>query len=185
MNERANRRRDLPRIFSGACGVLAIIIAGSGCNSSEKEKEPIVSVQVTLAKRSPLNEIVSAEGVISPRQQAVLIPKITSTIKRFLVQRGSRVHKGQLLAVLENADLSAAAEQSKGELEQAQAGYATTTGASIPQQVQKAELDAAAARAAFDAQKKVYDSRKELFQQGALPRRDLDSADVALAQART
>ena len=90
-----------------------------------------------------------------------------------------------MLAVLENADLSAAAEQSKGELEQAQAGYATTTGASIPQQVQKAELDAAAAKAAFDAQKKVYDSRKELFQQGALPRRDLDSADVALAQART
>ena len=29
------------------------------------------------------------------------------------------------------------------------------------------------------------ESRKELFKQGALPRRDLDSADVALAQART
>jgi HlyD family secretion protein len=172
-------------MFLGTCAVLAIIIAGPGCNSSEKEKEPIVSVQVTPAKRSPLDEIVSAEAVISPRQQAVLIPKITSTIKKFLVQRGSRVHKGQLLAVLENADLSAAAEQSKGELEQAQAGYATTTGASIPQQIQKAELDAAAARAAFDAQSKLYESRKELFQQGALPRRDLDSADVALAQART
>jgi RND family efflux transporter MFP subunit len=90
-----------------------------------------------------------------------------------------------LLAVLENADLSAAAEQSKGELEQAQAGYVTTTGASIPQQIQKAELDAATAKAAFDAQKRVYDSRQELFRQGALPRRDLDSADVALAQART
>jgi HlyD family secretion protein len=172
-------------MFLGACSGLAIIIAGLGCNSSEKEKEPIVSVQVTPAKRSSLDEIVSAEAVVSPRQQAVLIPKITSTIKKFLVQRGSRVHKGQLLAILENADLSAAAEQSKGELEQAQAGYATTTGASIPQQIQKAELDAAAAKAAFDAQKKVYDSRKELFQQGALPRRDLDSADVALAQART
>jgi HlyD family secretion protein len=185
MNKLARRSWDLPRIVLGACAVLAIMIAGLGCNSSEKEKEPIVSVQVTPAKRSPLDEIVSAEAVISPRQQAVLIPKITSTIKKFLVQRGSRVHKGQLLAVLENADLSAAAEQSRGELEQAQAGYATTTGASIPQQIQKAELDAAAAKASFDAQKKVYDSRKELFQQGALPRRDLDSADVALAQART
>jgi HlyD family secretion protein len=172
-------------MFFGACGVLAIIIAGSGCNSSEKEREPIVPVQVTPAKRSPVNEIVSAEAVISPRQQAILIPKITSTIMKFLVQRGSRVHKGQLLAVLENADLSAAAEQSKGELEQAQAGYATTTGASLPQQIQKAELDAAAAKTAFDAQKKVYESRQELFQQGALPRRDLDSAGVALAQART
>src|SRR6202044_723957 len=32
---------------------------------------------------------------------------------------------------------------------------------------------------------KMYDSRKELFDQGALPRRDLDSAEVALAQARS
>lgn len=186
MNKLAGRSRRRPRIFVGSwCAALAIVAAGLGCSSTEKEKEPIVSVQVTAVKRSPLDEVVSAEAVVSAKQQAVVIPKITSTIKRFLVQRGSRVHKGQLLAVLENADLSAAAEQSKGELEQAQAGYATTTGASIPQQIQKAELDAAAAKAAFDAQKKVYDSRRELFRQGALPRRDLDSADVALAQART
>ena len=162
-----------------------LVFAGWGCDSAEKEKEPIVSVQVVPARRSPLNEIVSAEAVIYPKQQAVLIPKITSTIKRFLVQRGSRVYKGQLLAVLENADLSAAAEQSKGELEQAQAGYATTTGSSLPQQIQKAELDAASAKAAFDAQNKLYESRKDLFQQGALPRRDLDASEVALAQART
>src|SRR5207245_602964 len=118
-------------------------------------------------------------------QQAVIAPKITSTITAFKVQRGSRVKKGQLLAVLENKDLAAAAEASKGDLDQAEAAYVTTVNASLPQQIQKAELDAAAAKSAFDAQKKVYDSRKELFQQGALPRRELDSAEVALAQARS
>jgi HlyD family secretion protein len=173
------------RIFVGLWCAFALVFGVLGCNSAEKETEPIVSVQVVPARRSPLDEIVSAEAVISPKQQAVLIPKIISTIKRFLVQRGSHVHKGQLLAVLENADLSAAAEQSKGELEQAQAGYATTTGASLPQQIQKAELDAASTKTAFDAQEKLHESRKNLFQQGALPRRDLDSSEVALAQART
>ena len=93
--------------------------------------------------------------------------------------------KGQPLAQLENADLAGAAEQSKGNFEQAEANYKTTTGASVPQQIQKAELDAAAAKAAFDAQQKVYDSRKELFDQGAIPRRDLDSAEVAMIQARS
>ena len=186
MNKLAGYSRQRSHIFVRSwCAALVIVAAGLGCSSAEKEKEPIVSVQVTPAKRSPLDEIVSAEAVVFPKQQAVLIPKITSTIKQFLVQRGSRVHKGQLLAVLENADLSAASEQSKGELEQAQAGYTTTTGSSLPQQIQKAELDASAATAAFDAQKKVYESRQELFREGALPRRDLDSADVALAQART
>jgi HlyD family secretion protein len=169
--------------FSSGCVALAICAAG--CGSTEKEKEPIVSVKVTPVRRAAIEQTVSGEAVIFPLQQAVVMAKITSPIKRFLVQRGSRVRKGQLLAVLENADLSAAAEQGKGELEQAQAGYSTTTGSSLPEQIQKAELDAAAAKAAFDAQQKVYDSRKELLRQGALPRRDVDTAEVALAQART
>jgi multidrug efflux pump subunit AcrA (membrane-fusion protein) len=163
-------------------GVAALL---SGCSTTEKEPEPIVTVQVTPAKRSPIALTVSAEAVVSPLQQAVLTPKISSTISKFYVQRGSRVKQGQLLALLENADLAGAAEQSKGEFEQAEAGYATTTGASLPQQIQKAELDAATAKFAFDAQQKVYDARKDLFNQGAIPRRDLDSAEVALAQARS
>jgi RND family efflux transporter MFP subunit len=90
-----------------------------------------------------------------------------------------------LLAVLENADLSAAAVQSKGEFEQAEAGYITSTAATLPQQLQKAELDAASSKTALDAAQKMYDSRKDLFQQGALPRRDLDAAEVGLSQARS
>jgi len=102
-----------------------------------------------------------------------------------LVQRGSRVKRGQLLAVLENKDLTAAAEASKGDFEQADAAYVTTVNAGLPQQIQKAELDALTAKSAFDAQQKVYRSRKELFEQGALPRREFDAAEVALAQARS
>lgn len=169
----------LPLLVLCATGLL------QGCGGTEKEPEPLVTVQVVPAKRGPIKQTVSADAVIFPLQQAVLTPKITSTIRKFYVQRGSRVKQGQLLAELENADLAAAAEQSKGELEQAQAGYATTTGASLPEQIQKAELDAATAKSAFNAQQKVYNARKNLFDQGAIPRRDLDSAEVALVQARS
>ena len=170
--------------------MVASIMAGlagfaSGCGGAEKEKEPVVSVQTTPAERGPIEQMVSAEAVVFPLEQAIVAPKITSTIKKFLVQRGTRVKKGQLLVELENADLSAAAESSKGDFEQAEASYATTVGAGLPQQIQKAELDAAAAKSALDAQQKVYDSRKDLFQQGAVPRRDLDSAEVAYIQARS
>lgn len=156
-----------------------------GCGGTEKEPEPVVAVQIAVAKRAPIKQTVSAEAVVFPLQQAVITPKITSTIRKFYVLRGTRVKQGQLLAELENADLASAAEQSKGEFEQAEAGYLTTTGASLPQQIQKAELDAAAAKAAFDAQQNIYDARKGLFDQGAIPHRDLDAAEVALAQARS
>jgi len=168
-----------------ACLLLCSAASLTACGGGEKEPEPIVAVQVTAVKRGPIEQTISAEAVVSPLEQAVITPKITSTISKFYVQRGSHVKQGELLAVLENADLAGAAEQSKGEYEQAEAGYATTTGASLPEQIQKAELDAAAAKAAYDAQKKVYDARKDLFDQGAIPRRDLDSAEVALAQARS
>ncbi len=172
-------------MFLRAAAICAIAWAALGCGSEEKAKDPVVSVQTTAAHRTTIAQTISADAVVFPLQQAVLTPKITSTIKTFLVQRGSRVHKGELLAVLENADLSAAAEQSKGEFEQAEAGYATTTGASLPEQIQKAELDTASAKSALDAQQQVFNSRKELFEQGGIPRRDFDSAQVALMQARS
>jgi HlyD family secretion protein len=166
--------------------VLSLLMcAMAGCGGQQKEQEPVVPVQVTPAATGEISQIVSAEAVVFPLQQAIVEPKITSTIRKFHVQRGTRVKKGQLLAELENADLSASAQSSHGDFEQAEASYATTIGAGLPQQIQKAELDAAAAKSAFDAQQKVYDSRKDLFQQGALPRRDLDAAEVALVQARS
>jgi HlyD family secretion protein len=159
------------------------LIFTSGCSKDEKEKEPVVTVQTTPAKRETISQTVSTEAVVYPLQQATVAPKITSTVKEFLVQRGSRVKKGQLLVILENKDLAAAAESSKGDFQQADAAYTTTVNAGVPQQLQKAELDALSAKLAFEAAQKVYDSRKELLEQGALPRREFDSAEVALAQA--
>jgi HlyD family secretion protein len=167
-----------------ACGALGLFVL-AGCSKAEKEKEPQVSVQTTPAQRGPISQIISADAVVYPLEQATIAPKITSTVKHFFVQRGSPVKKGQMLAELENRDLEAAAQASKGDFQQADAAYKTIVGASLPQQIQKAELDAAAAKSAFDAQQKVYDSRKALFEQGAIPRRDLDLAEVAFLQARS
>ena len=177
------------KVFRSTLGLTCIVIGAAllagGCRGEEKEKEPVVSVQTMPAARTTISQTVSAEAVVYPLEQAIVSPKITAPITEFKVQRGSPVRKGQLLAVLENKDLAGQAEASQGNFEQADAGYVTSVDATIPQQVQKAELDAAATKAGFDAQQRVYDSRKELFQQGALPQRDLDSAAVALAQARS
>jgi len=143
-------------------------------------------VQTSPAEQALISQLISAEAVVFPVQQAVITPKITAPIRQFFVVRGSRVRQGQFCSPFwENKDLAAAAEQSKGEFAQAEAGYATTVGAGPSRAGSEAELDTAASKEAFDAQQKLYESRKQLFQQGALPRRDLDSAQVALAQARS
>lgn len=156
----------------------------AGCSSDPKEKEPTVTVEVVPVQRTAIRRMVNAEAILFPFQQSALVPKISAPVKAFYVNRGSRVHRGQLLAVLENRDLAAAEEENKGGFEQAQASYATTTTASVPEEVQKAKLDTQAAQQALEAQQKLYDSREDLYRQGALPRKELDQAGVALTQAR-
>ena len=168
-----------------AAVLAALVYVCGGCGGQAKEKEPMVSVQTTPAQRATIAQLVSVDAVVFPLEQATVAPKITSNVKKFYVQRGTRVKKGQLVAELENADLSASAEASKGDYEIAEATYKMTVGAGLPQQLQKAELDAAAAKSAFEAQQKIYESRKQLLEQGAIPRRDVDAAEVALAQARS
>jgi len=178
-------KRELAKCRTLLAALAAVLLFAAGCGKQEKEKEPVVSVQTTRAQRAAISQSVSTEAVVFPLEQATVAPKITSTVKRFLVQRGARVKKGQLLAELENADLSATAEASKGDYDLAEANYAMTVGAGLPQQIQKAELDAVSAKAAFEAQQKIYESRKALLQQGAIPRRDFEAAEVTLAQARS
>src|SRR5262249_4967768 len=131
-----------------------------------------------------LEQKITGDAVLFPIAQSALPAKISAPVKKFLVNRGSRVHAGQLLAVLENRDLAAAAQQNTGTYDQAQPTYETTTAAQLPQELQKAQLDLQAAKQQLDAQQKVYDSRKELFTQGALPRKELDQAGVDLINAR-
>ncbi len=167
-----------------ACVAALLALISFGCSGKEKEKEPVVSVESALVQRTSLQRTVTAEAIVFPLHQAALVPKISAPVEKFYINRGSRVRQGQLLAVLENKDLSAAAEQSKGEFEQAQAAYETTTSASVPEEVKKAELDAQAAKQSLEAEQKVYAARQNLYQQGALPRKELDAEAVTLTQAR-
>jgi len=164
--------------------ILAAFISSSACSGGDKEAVPSVPVQIVTVEKATLQQTISADAVIFPIAQSALVPKITAPVKKFLVNRGSRVHAGQLLAVLENRDLAAAAQENKGSYDQAQAAYAQTTAADLPQEMQKAQLDEQAARQQLDAAQKVYDSRKDLFAQGAMPRKELDQAGVDLTNAR-
>jgi multidrug efflux pump subunit AcrA (membrane-fusion protein) len=160
---------------------LAIL---AGCSGNAKETEPAVPVQIVQVERTSLQQKVTADAVLFPIAQSAIVPKISAPVKTFLVNRGSHVRKGQLLAVLENRDLAAAAEENKGAYTQAEAAYETTTAADLPQEMQKAQLDTQAAKQALGAQQKIFDSRQELVRQGALPRKELDQSAVDLTNAR-
>ena len=109
---------------------LALLAA---CSDKSKETEPAVPVQIVQVEKTTLQQKVSAEAVLFPIAQSAIVPKISAPVQKFLVNRGSHVRKGELLAVLENRDLAAAAQENKGAYTQAEATYAITTAADLPQ----------------------------------------------------
>lgn len=171
------------RTFSGMAAATVFCLA-CACSSEPKDTEPAVPVQIVSVSKANLQQTITTDAVLFPIAQSAIVPKISAPVKKFYVNRGSHVRAGQLLAELENRDLAAAAQENKGAYDQAEATYATATAADIPQELQKAQLDAQAAKQTYEAVQKVYDNRKELFEQGALPRKELDQAGVDLTNAR-
>jgi HlyD family secretion protein len=166
-----------------ACSVLAGLTL-AGCRKAEKKEEVVAPVRVAPAIKGSIRLIVNADAVLYPRDQANIVPKISAPVKRFLVNRGDHVKQGQLLAELEARDLAAAAQESRGQYEQAQSNYRSTTAAGVPEQMTKAQADVTAARQAADAAKRLLENRQQLFKDGALARKLVDEAEVGYAQAK-
>lgn len=168
--------------------VLAACITLTNCSCSKpkpEESEPVVPVQVAEVKQDSIDRIISASAILFPVDQASVMPKISAPVKVFHVKRGDHVSKDQIIAILENKDLQAAVGDSKGGYQQAQSNLRTTSSATVPEDTNKAQQDVQTAKQAMEAAQKVYESRKLLFDQGALARRLVDEANVAYVQARS
>lgn len=166
---------------------LAALLLTS-CSQQKKEAdeaEPPTPVQVDPVTRGPIDVIVEADAVLFPINQANVTPKISSPARRILVQRGDHVKAGQLIAELEDRDLISAAAEAKSQTDQADAALATVSGATVVEDRTKSQADVTAAEQVLAAAKRVYESRVELERQGALARKMVDDAQVAMAQAQS
>lgn len=164
---------------------LAAAALAMGCASKDATPSVQVEVQAAVAQRQPITEHIQADAILSPLRQAVISPQISAPVQKFFVQRGSKVTKGELLAQLDNRSLKAAVIDNQGSYDAAQAEYQTSSKATVPEDTQKAKLDLAQAKANLDLNTQIVASRKQLFAEGAIPGRDLDTAQAALVQAQS
>jgi membrane fusion protein, multidrug efflux system len=116
-----------------------VLLAGMGllnaCGPSKKEKEeqaetvqqentldtPTVAL-ISVAK-GKLTSNITVPGELQPFLQVDLYAKINSYVKTLLVDIGSQVHKGQLLATLEAPEINSQLEQAKSVIQQNKAVY--------------------------------------------------------------
>jgi HlyD family secretion protein len=169
--------RTIRSTFFLASILIPLLLTLGGCSSTkESEPTPTVTVQATTAQKKAIQSTVDGDAILYPRDQAALVPRINAPVKKFYVDKGTRVHAGQLLAELEDKDLQGAFTENQGGYQQAEAAYNTA--------VAKARQDAEVAKQQFNEQKKIYESRQALYKQGAVSAKDVSDAQIAFTQAQ-
>jgi HlyD family secretion protein len=165
---------------------LVFVMTLEGCKkaTADDADKQVVSVQAVHPETKTISEEIEGDATLTPVAQAAIQSRITAPVKQFYVRRGSQVKVGQLLAVLENSDLTAAALDNKGTFTAAEGAYTAATQQTVPQEETQARLDLEQAKSTMDLDQSIVNARTQLFTQGAIPGRDVDTARATLVQAQ-
>ena len=177
------RMKSRNRLKCAAAASLCTLML-AGCKQAETTPQVLVAVRAAKPVVASISEQIQGDAILSPLAEAALSPKISAPVKKFYVLRGAHVRVGQLLVTLEDRDLQAAALDNQGAYAAAQATYQQATGMQVPAATQAAQLDLAQAKANLELNQSIVKGRTQLFQEGAIPGRDLDTAKAALVQAQ-
>ena len=179
-------------MFPGALLLLptvSLVVAchGNGKSSAAKADE-IPSARMALAQRGNIAHTLSLAGQFQPYQVVDVHPKVTGFMEKINVDIGDRVHRGQVLAVLEVPELNAQLkgtgfemERSKDELLRAQHEIkrAEATHAALHADYQRL-LEASKAQPGLVAQQELDDAQsKDLSSES-----QVDAAKAAAAGAQ-
>jgi len=160
-----------------------LVLAGCGAKE-EAAPKPVVDVKVAKAEAAGVKITVRAPASVFAREQANISARITAPIRKLLARKGDSVAAGQVLAQLDNGDLVAQRDEAAAGVTDAQANLERVTSGTLPTDIERARGQLAVAEPALAQAQKFYDRRKQLFEQGAIPQRDLLVSETDLAQAK-
>jgi len=124
-------------------------------NPERTTKKSGIPVSVTTLENSPFEEYLNLTGIIKANSQVNVVAEESGILVEILKDKGSRVRKGDVLAILENKVTEAAAEQAEAVYEQAEIDFKSSKvlydkKAISENQFRTAELSLKAAKAAYD-----------------------------------
>ncbi|MBI4876654.1 MAG: efflux RND transporter periplasmic adaptor subunit [Acidobacteria bacterium] len=161
-----------------------LFIAGCGSHPEEAPPKLIVEVKVAKAESAEVRVTVRGPAFVFAREQANIGARFTAPIRKLLARKGDNVSAGQVLAQLDNRDLLAQRDEAAAAVTDAEANLQRVTSGTLPTDIERARGQAAGAEAALNQAQKFYDRRRQLFEQGAIPQRDLLLSETELTQAK-
>ncbi len=155
------KKRKIVRLIAGLLIVIAAVLYFTGVFA------PSVSVEVSsVSQVYPYQgfTLLNASGYVVAQRKAAVSSKVTGRLVWLGVEEGSKVKKGEVVARLENYDVTAARSQAEANLKSS-----------------RHALDEA--RAELQDAKLSFDRQKDLLSKGYVAKSDYDSADARYKKA--
>lgn len=112
--------------------VVLLVVGGAGYalfrghrnTAEERSDERVAGVEVAPVERRTLEEERTFSGALEAAAQVVVAPKVAGRIERLAVDLADQVERGQVVAVLDDAEFAQAVKQAEAELAVANANLA-------------------------------------------------------------
>jgi RND family efflux transporter MFP subunit len=145
---------------------------------SSETKQPAKRVQAYRAREMSVEQTVFSSGSLAAQDRAVLSAKVPGRMERLLIDLGSSVRKGDLLAQIEKSEFELKRRQAEAAVAQARARL----GLSLTGEDDKAEPASTSlakeARAVLAEATKNRDRVVKLREQGIVPDADVETAEA-------
>ena len=156
----------------------------SGDTAATDEADVVVSVKTETVKTDTISSDAAAVGTISPLDQAVVSSNINGLITEMPLWKNQLVTKGQIVARIDTRDLQAQRAEAVSSLDEAKLNLQTLKKSTIPAAEAQNRKDLQDAKAAVDNASALVDRRKFLYDKGGIALKDLQDAELTLANAR-
>lgn len=172
------------RTWTGLAALAGVALLGIAL---VQQQGAVASAKETKAEPKSKVENIVAAGRVEPASEEITISsELDGKLKTVPVEEGSEVHRGQVLAMLENSDYMARIEIAKSEVRENEAELERLRNGARVEEKREAAAVVREAQAQLDNARTERDRRQWLLNRGAISKSEFETADrdFLTAQAR-
>jgi multidrug efflux pump subunit AcrA (membrane-fusion protein) len=160
-------------------GYRLLSAAGSKGREPRRARTLVFPVKVERVSRGDLEYKLTATGDILPLMQVDLYPRVSGYLESIPVQIGQKVRQGEVIAVVDQAEISQKVKEAEAVLARARAQLAELRAGARPEELAQAEETLRQARSRLENARISLERVRSLVVKGYVARQELDNAQLA------
>ncbi|OEH86705.1 hypothetical protein BHU72_00050 [Desulfuribacillus stibiiarsenatis] len=167
---------------------ILALVATVGCNPKTEEvtaepEERIVPITVAEVKTGILNDSLGYLGELETYREVKIMPKTPGKVTQVFVKVGDEVKQGQRLLTLDTTDTLNQMKQQESQITSIEAQIRQAQ-ANMKTQQSNANVRVTSAKVAYEDAKKNLERTEALYEGGAVPLQQLDTAKLQYTNAK-